>query len=66
MEQIDGPVLAPAAFDDHFRAQVGNLTATHAAELRADLGATATDQLLHEAEVVGPAPLHQPSHRRSP
>jgi len=31
------------------------LMATHAAELRADLGATATDQLLHEAELVGPA-----------
>ncbi len=32
-----------------------DLLATHAADLRADLGATATDQLLHEAEVVGPA-----------
>ena len=32
-----------------------DLTTTHAAELRADLGATATDQLLHEAELVGPA-----------
>ena len=32
-----------------------DLMATHAAELRADLGATATGQLLHEAEVVGPA-----------
>jgi SAM-dependent methyltransferase len=32
-----------------------DLTAMHAAELRADLGVTATDQLLHEAEVVGPA-----------
>ena len=32
-----------------------DLTATHVAELRADLGSTATDQLLHEAEIVGPA-----------
>ena len=32
-----------------------DLTATHADELRADLGSTATDQLLHEAEIVGPA-----------
>ena len=32
-----------------------DLTAMHAAELRSDLGATATDHLLYEAEVVGPA-----------
>ena len=32
-----------------------DLIATHAAELRAVLGATPTDHLLHEAEVVGPA-----------